>query len=189
MPVPGVAGAASGARIVPGDVIRHEEVSANLLDSVISLVANVRSSALNRIIIYHLDGNTFCSLHPSPNHSSPNHSSARVPQNSSATSTSPNYFSARVPQNSLRDLGVLCARYKKTSARALQNSSASSTSPNYFSARVPQNSSASSAYSARDKKNSLRASPTELLRELPSSKFFLRKSSTELCLSLKKVDS
>lgn len=58
MPVPGVAGAASGARILPGDVIRHEEVSASLLDSVISLVANVRPSALNRIIIYHLDENS-----------------------------------------------------------------------------------------------------------------------------------
>lgn len=74
MPVPGVAGAASGTRILPGDVIRHEEVPANLLDSVISLVANVRPSALNHFIIYHLDENTLRSLHPSPNHSS-----ARVP--------------------------------------------------------------------------------------------------------------
>lgn len=45
----------TGARILPGDILRHEEVSYELLDSVASIIKEIRPGALQRVILYHLD--------------------------------------------------------------------------------------------------------------------------------------
>lgn len=64
MPVPGPAAAATGARIVPGDVVRHEQAPFALLDSVINMVKEQRPDAVNSIILYHLDDNSLKKYNP-----------------------------------------------------------------------------------------------------------------------------
>lgn len=58
-PVPSSSsGAGPGVRLMPGDMLRHEAMSAALLDSVVRAVKRQRPDATERIILYHLDENT-----------------------------------------------------------------------------------------------------------------------------------
>ena len=45
----------AGARVMPGDILRHEKADYTLLDSVASAIEKVRPGALDRVILYHLD--------------------------------------------------------------------------------------------------------------------------------------
>ena len=59
MPLPSAPGSSSvGARILPNDIIRHEEISYALLDSTLNLIRKSRPGATRRVILYHLDENT-----------------------------------------------------------------------------------------------------------------------------------
>lgn len=59
MPLPSASsGDAPGARILPGDILRHEVANATLLDSVVDAIGNTRPEALRRVILYHLDEKT-----------------------------------------------------------------------------------------------------------------------------------
>lgn len=64
MPMPvGASGASPGSRILPGDIIRHEQPSAATLDSVARMLGSRRSDIRRRTILYHLDRQTieaFC---------------------------------------------------------------------------------------------------------------------------------
>lgn len=56
MPLPSASpDATQRVRIVPGDVVRHEAVSVELLDSVKEAIDETRPGALQRITLYHLD--------------------------------------------------------------------------------------------------------------------------------------
>lgn len=56
MPLPSASpDARQRARIVPGDVVRHEDISVELLDSVKEAIDETRPGALQRITLYHLD--------------------------------------------------------------------------------------------------------------------------------------
>lgn len=56
MPLPSaMADVQSRARIVPGDMVRHETVAVGLLDSVKSAIDAARPDALRRLTLYHLD--------------------------------------------------------------------------------------------------------------------------------------
>lgn len=56
MPLPSSSsGPDPGMRILPGDIIRHEQISTALLDTVVTEIDHVRPGALGRIILYHLD--------------------------------------------------------------------------------------------------------------------------------------
>lgn len=56
MAVPSSSGGGEpGARIIPGDILRHEEASAELLDSIAAMLKKERPEILSRIILYHLD--------------------------------------------------------------------------------------------------------------------------------------
>lgn len=52
-------GNSQGARILPGDVLRHEGASFELLDSVASALEEIRPGITDRVILYHLDENSF----------------------------------------------------------------------------------------------------------------------------------
>ena len=59
MPVPhSSSGAQPGARIMPGDILRHEWVSYAVIDSVATMVGEARPDILERVIIYHVDENS-----------------------------------------------------------------------------------------------------------------------------------
>ena len=45
----------AGTRVMPGDILRHEEADYTLLDSVASAIEKARPRALDRVILYHLD--------------------------------------------------------------------------------------------------------------------------------------
>lgn len=64
MSIPGPNSAVSGNRILPGDVVRHEQVSVALIDSVLNMVRDQRPDALNSIILYHLDDNSLKKYNP-----------------------------------------------------------------------------------------------------------------------------
>ena len=54
--VPGSSGGYSeGVKLTPGDILRHEEASYQLLDSVENVLRRVRPGILGRVILYHLD--------------------------------------------------------------------------------------------------------------------------------------
>lgn len=56
MPIPSSSsGARPGARILPGDMLRHEMASYEVIDSVASAIYEMRPDILKRVIIYHLD--------------------------------------------------------------------------------------------------------------------------------------
>lgn len=56
MPVPMSSGSGhSSAKVLPGDILRHENVSCELLDSTINILRETRRDILGRIILYHLD--------------------------------------------------------------------------------------------------------------------------------------
>lgn len=58
MAVPSSSGASgAGVRVLPGDILRHEEAPYELLDSVVNAIRDVRPNALNRVILHHLDNN------------------------------------------------------------------------------------------------------------------------------------
>ncbi|MCM1347844.1 MAG: hypothetical protein NC338_00405 [Firmicutes bacterium] len=59
MPLPTAIDAKLRARITPGDVVRHESVSVELLDSVKTSIGRIRPDALQQIILYHLDNQSF----------------------------------------------------------------------------------------------------------------------------------
>ena len=59
MPVPhSSSGAQQGARILPGDILRHEWVPYSVIDSVESMIGEARPEILKRVIIYHVDENS-----------------------------------------------------------------------------------------------------------------------------------
>lgn len=45
----------AGTRVMPGDILRHEEADYALLDSVASAIEKTRPGMLGRVILYHLD--------------------------------------------------------------------------------------------------------------------------------------
>ncbi len=63
MPLPSASpGVEQGARLLPGDIMRHEKVSIGLLDSVTKMLSRARPDILNNIILYHLDENSINNL-------------------------------------------------------------------------------------------------------------------------------
>jgi len=46
---------ASGCRIFPADIVRHESVSPAVLETVLERIGKIRPGSAGRVIIYHLD--------------------------------------------------------------------------------------------------------------------------------------
>lgn len=60
MPVPmSSSGGEPGARMIPGDILRHESAPYPLLDSVVNVLHSLKPDILNRVILYHLDEKSF----------------------------------------------------------------------------------------------------------------------------------
>lgn len=48
-------GAKPGERILPGDILRHESIETDLLDTIVNSIHQIKPQFLNRVILYHLD--------------------------------------------------------------------------------------------------------------------------------------